>query len=226
MADTDEGWQEWKPLRPLRREMARRMAIAAQIPLAAQWIDVNLEVPLQRVEKLRAEGIPASLTSLALHAIGVALAEYPEMGAQFDFESGRSRLPERIRVSVAVATDRGLLVPVLDVTGMPVEEVATAFSSLVEEVRAGSVDSSAFEGGIFTITNIGSLGIEGGFPTPNPPQSAIMGMASMRTAPIVVDGALAVGRLTLCTLAIDHRAIDGVTSAKFFQKFVSTLTSG
>jgi 2-oxoisovalerate dehydrogenase E2 component (dihydrolipoyl transacylase) len=205
---------DWVALRPVERAMARRMALAGTLPVAAQWIQLEVGAALARVKELRAADVPATFNALVVHAVAAGLERFPAMAAELDYEDFRKRTPERARIGVAVASQRGLVVPTLEVTG-DLSDTATRLSELVTAVRAGASDRSLFEGAHFTITNIGPVGIHGGFPIPSPGQPGILGVSSVWSAAIVRDNAVTVGEVCNMTVSIDHRAVDGITAARF-----------
>lgn len=213
-ARTDVG--EWAPLSPVDRAMARRMERTAAVPVATEFTHVDVVAALARVERLRERGLRATFTTIVLAATARALAEFPLVAAELDYEQMARRIPPSPNVGVAVASDRGLIVPVVrGVVGPSFDALATELDRVVEEARGGSTDAALFTGGHFTITNIGNLPIYGGTPLPNTPQIAILGVSAAWDAPVVVDGEIRASKLARFTLALDHRALDGITAARF-----------
>lgn len=205
-------------LTPVERAMARRMAAATSIPVAGQWIDVRIDAALARVAEMRQRGVPATFTGLVVAAVAASLVENPRVGSIVDHETFRRRTPRPFGVGVAMASDRGLVVPVLrEVEGMDVDEVCRALHDLVTSVREGAAHPALFQGGNITVTNIGSVGLKGGFAVPNAPQSAILGVSSARQEPVVRDGEIKVGTVTTLSCTLDHRALDGRTCAAFLR---------
>jgi 2-oxoisovalerate dehydrogenase E2 component (dihydrolipoyl transacylase) len=206
----------WAPFSSVDRAMARRMERTAQVPVATEFTHVDVTAAMAEVERLRAEGVPATFTAIVLAATARGLAAHPEVAADVDYENWRKRVPESPGVGVAVASKRGLVVPVVGaVVDRTLAELATDLDGLVKAVREGAHDASLYAGGKFTITNIGNLPIYGGVPLPNTPQIAILGVSAAWDAPVVRDGEIVVSRLCRLTLAIDHRALDGITAARF-----------
>jgi pyruvate/2-oxoglutarate dehydrogenase complex dihydrolipoamide acyltransferase (E2) component len=215
---------DWQLLGPVQRAMAKRMAEAASVPMAAIWKDVAVEGALKRVEELKRNGVPATLTAVIVHAVARGLREYPLIAAEFNFAEFKFRNASALNIGVAVAADRGLYVPVLlEAETESVETVSIRLDELVRAVRAGGVGPDQLRGGRFTVTNIGGMGIHGGMPIPNIPQNAILGVASVREVPVVRNGEIVPGQVTCLTLTIDHRAIDGITAAKFLTSVAKFL---
>ena len=209
----------WAPFSSVDRAMARRMERTAQVPVATEFTHVDVVAAMAEVERLRGEGVPATFTAIVLAATARALAAHPAVAAQVDYEKWRKRIPDSPGVGVAVASKRGLVVPVVrGVVDLTLAEMATELDRIVKTVREGADEASLYAGGNFSITNIGNLPIYGGVPLPNTPQIAILGVSAAWDAPVVVDGEIKVSRLCRLTLAIDHRALDGITAARFLVK--------
>ena len=92
-------------------------------------------------------------------------------------------------------------------------------SELIERARTGRLKPSEYTGGTFTISNLGMFGVRAIVPILNPPQACILGIGSIEQRPVVIRDQLAVGQMLTCTLAADHRAIDGATGAEFLSHF-------
>jgi pyruvate dehydrogenase E2 component (dihydrolipoamide acetyltransferase) len=129
-----------------------------------------------------------------------------------------------VDVSVSVATDHGLVAPVLrGVEQMPVSRVSSTVADLVERARCGRLHEGELEGGTLTVSNLGMFGVEEFAAITDPPRSAILAVGAARQAPVVHDGALIVGTTMRVALAVDHRAIDGVVAAEWMHSFKSLL---
>lgn len=210
------GNDVWASMNASQRGMARRMVAAGTIPTASLFVDVDAEPAMARIEQFKQRGVAATFTALVVYAVAQELRHFTTMAAEFDYSQNLFRVPETIDIGVAVAAPRGLYVPVLrNVANLSLEELATSLHELVEAARSGHLRPEMQRGGHFTVTNIGGMGIDGGVPIINPPQNAILGVASVRQQPVIRDGNLAVGMTTNMTLTIDHRAVDGMTAALF-----------
>ena len=139
-------------------------------------------------------------------------------------------MPDAVRsfsgvdISLAVATDRGLVTPVLrSVDRMTLSAVAAAASDLVGRARSGGLQQEELEGGTLTVTNLGMFGTEGFAAIINPPQSAILAVGAALERPVVTKGRLKVGTVMNFTLSVDHRPIDGATAAQWMATFISLL---
>jgi pyruvate dehydrogenase E2 component (dihydrolipoamide acetyltransferase) len=125
---------------------------------------------------------------------------------------------ERIDIGIAVDTDAGLLVPVVrDVAALSLAELATRSRDLIDRARSGTLAAADLRGGCFTVTNLGSFGIDAFTPVINPPESAVLGLGRITRQP-VMDGDRVVGRdMVWLSLTFDHRVVDGAPAARFLQ---------
>jgi len=115
-----------------------------------------------------------------------------------------------VNLGIAAATDRGLIVPnVKDADAMSLPELARALGELTERARAGKCRPAELSGGTITITNVGVFGVDAGTPILNPGEVAILAIGQIRDMPWVVDGQLAVRKVTTLALSFDHRVVDG-----------------
>jgi pyruvate dehydrogenase E2 component (dihydrolipoamide acetyltransferase) len=223
------GPVERVPLTHLRRTIAERMALsAALIPHVTHFDRADITeldaVVRGGFEPARAQGIYLTLTSFLLKAVATALATHPVFNASLDPGAGELVLKRHYHLGVAVATDRGLIVPVLrDVDRKPVLEVARELAALAQRVRDGKAALDDLRGGTFTVTNIGARGGTGAIPIINYPEVAILAVARARLEPVVRDGAVVPRLLLPLTLTFDHRVADGADGARFTADLVALL---
>src|SRR5882672_11430347 len=180
------GPVERQPLSHLRRTIAERMALsAALIPHVTHFdrADITeLDALIRRnLDAARQRGITLTLTSFLLKAAALALPEYPQFNASLDAAAGELIVKRYCHLGIAVATERGLIVPVIrDADKKPVMELARELATLAQRVRDGKATLDDLRGGTFTITNIGALGGTGAIPIINYPEAAILGVARAR----------------------------------------------
>jgi pyruvate dehydrogenase E2 component (dihydrolipoamide acetyltransferase) len=223
------GPVERVPLSHLRRTIAERMALsAALIPHVTHFDRADITeldaVVRGGFEPARAQGIYLTLTSFVLKAVATALARHPVFNASLDPGAGELILKRHYHLGVAVATDRGLIVPVLrDVDRKPVLDVARELAALAKRVREGKAALDDLRGGTFTVTNIGPLGGTGAIPIINYPEVAILALARARLEPVVRDGTIVPRLLLPLTLTFDHRVADGADGARFAAEIVALL---
>ena len=223
------GPVERVPLTHLRRTIAERMALSAALVPHVTHFDRADITELDAVvrggfEPARAQGIYLTLTSFLLKAVATALTKHPVFNASLDPGAGELVLKRHYHLGVAVATDRGLIVPVLrDVDQKPVLEVARELAALAQRVREGKAALDDLRGGTFTVTNIGPLGGTGAIPIINYPEVAILALARARLEPVVRDGVIVPRLLLPLTLTFDHRVADGADGARFAAEIVALL---
>jgi pyruvate dehydrogenase E2 component (dihydrolipoamide acetyltransferase) len=163
-----------------------------------------------------------SVNDLVLKATARAHVLVPAMNVIWTPDAVRSF--SSVDVSVAIATERGLVTPVLrSAERLTISSVATTVKDFVERARAGRLRQEELEGGSFSVTNLGMFGTEEFAAIINPPQSAILAVGAVREEPIVKKGALKVGSVMRVTLSVDHRPIDGAIAAEWMKVFISLL---
>src|SRR3990172_475126 len=223
------GPVERQPLSHLRRTIAERMALsAALIPHVTHFdkadvTDLNAIVT-RSFEAAKQRGITLTLTSFLLKAAALALHEHPQFNASLDAGAGELILKRYCHLGIAVATDRGLIVPVIhDVDTKPVMDIARELAALAQRVRDGKTALDDLRGGTFTITNIGALGGTGAIPIINYPEVAILGVARGREEPLLRGGQIVARMMLPITLTFDHRVADGADGARFAQAIIRRL---
>ena len=223
------GPVERAPLSHLRRTIAERMMLSATLIPHVTHFDradiTDLEAFISRnLEGARAKGVTLTLTGFILKAAALALRGHPQFNASLDPGAGELILKRYYHVGVAVATDRGLIVPVLrDIDQKPVLEIARELAALAQRVREGKATLEDLRGGTFTITNIGALGGTAAIPIINYPEVAILAVARARLEPVVRQGQIVPRLLLPLTLTFDHRVADGADGARFATEIVSRL---
>ncbi|CAN5139180.1 dihydrolipoamide acetyltransferase family protein [soil metagenome] len=210
-----------EPLKGVRRAMAEAMVSSAfTAPHATVWTTADLTAALG--------SDAAPLVGLA-HSVAHTLVQWPLLNSVF--EPDRVVLRHWVNLGIAVAGDRGLVVPVIaDADLLDVSQMDAAIRQIVDTARAGRTQPSDLAGGTFTITNVGTLGVDGGTPIINPGQSAILAMGQIARRPWVVevDGEerLAIRHVGTLALSFDHRHIDGAAAAGFLRAVIAHWTAG
>jgi pyruvate dehydrogenase E2 component (dihydrolipoamide acetyltransferase) len=223
------GAIERQPLSHLRRTIAERMTLSAMVIPHVTHFDradiTELDAIIQRnLETAKARGVTLTLTAFLLKAAALALGEHPTFNASLDAAAGQLIVKRYVHLGVAVATERGLIVPVLrDVDRKPVLDVARELGALAQRVRDGKAALDDLRGGSFTITNIGALGGTGAIPIINYPEVAILGVARARQEPVVREGRIEPRLLLPLSLTFDHRVADGADGARFASAIVRRL---
>ena len=220
---------ERQPLSHLRRTIAERMTLSATIIPHVTHFDradiTDLDALIRRkLEAGKARGVTLTLTSFLLKASALALRAHPQFNASLDAPAGELILKGYVHLGVAVAMERGLIVPVIrDVDKKPLLEIQRELAALAQRTREGKVTLDDLKGGTFTVTNIGALGGTGAIPIINYPEVAILGVARGRQEPVVRDGQIVPRLLLPLSLTFDHRVADGADGARFASHIVRLL---
>jgi pyruvate dehydrogenase E2 component (dihydrolipoamide acetyltransferase) len=205
----------------VRRAIAKRLGAAKrEVPHFYLRIECRVDALLETRRRLNelAPDAKLSLNDFVIRAAALALRETPEANVAWGEEA--LRVYERVDVAVAVATDAGLLTPVLrGADGKGLAQIAREMRALAQRARAGRLAPHEMDGGTFSVSNLGMYGIESLHPILNPPQSCILGVGAALEKPIVVGGELRAGTVMACTLSCDHRALDGAVAARLLAGF-------
>lgn len=184
-------------------------------------------VRVDKLLKLRARlnestAVSVSVNDLVIKAAALAHTLVPEMNVIWTPDAIRSF--SSVDISVAVATDRGLVTPVVRaVEGMSITSVAAYVLDVVERAKSGRLRQDELEGGTLSVTNLGMFGTEEFAAIINPPQAAILAVGAARREPVVKKGKLSTGTVMRVTLSVDHRPVDGVVAARWLDTFVQTV---
>lgn len=167
-----------------------------------------------------------SMNDLVVRASALALRAHPDVNSSYEMgPSGPVLLRHaRVNVGVAVATEHGLVVPVVrDADTLPVSGVHDAVAGLAAAAHARRLTVEQMQGGTFTVSNLGMLGVEHFRAIVNPPEAAILAVGAVRHEPAAVDGEVVVRARMSLTVSVDHRAVDGAGAAAFLQTLVGLL---
>jgi pyruvate dehydrogenase E2 component (dihydrolipoamide acetyltransferase) len=213
------------PNNNVRRVIAQRLLEAkTTIPHFYLTVDCELDKLLELRKDLNGrspEGDGAykiSVNDFVIRAVALAMKKVPAANAAWSEEA--IRLFNDVNVSIAVATPDGLITPIVrkaDTKGLA--EISTEMKDLAVRARDGKLAPAEFQGGGFTISNLGMFGVKEFSAIINPPQSAILAVGAGSQQPIVRDNALAIATVMSVTLSCDHRTVDGAVGAQFLQAF-------
>jgi pyruvate dehydrogenase E2 component (dihydrolipoamide acetyltransferase) len=204
------------PFTGIREKIARRMreslGSTAQYTLNSSADATGLLALRKRIKG--AEGPDININDLVLFCTVKALLKMPQLNAEL--KDGRLRQHDAVHLGFAVDTDRGLMVPVLrDAHRMTIGELAAAAKAVAERAIKENISPDDLSGATFTVSNLGSLGIESFTPILNPPQVAILGVDTIEPRPVRRNGVIEfVDRIGL-SLTCDHQVIDGAPGARF-----------
>jgi pyruvate dehydrogenase E2 component (dihydrolipoamide acetyltransferase) len=209
---------ELEPLSSIRKTIARRLTKAWEAPVFQIAMSADMtraqEVRERHVE-LTPEGAPKpTVSDLLTKACAAALIRHPQVNAHYADEAVK-RFPTA-NVGMAVATDRGLVVPVIrGAERLTLAEIAAARADLVSRARDAKLQQEDLEGGTFTVSNLGMYGVEQFVAVLNPPEAAILAVGAIEERPVVAGEELEFRPMMSLTLTCDHRAIDGSVAAEF-----------
>jgi pyruvate dehydrogenase E2 component (dihydrolipoamide acetyltransferase) len=204
-------------LSSMRATIAKRLVDSKQtIPHYRLAADVDAGALLARRTALAAAGTRVSINDLIVRACALALVRHATVNAQLVGDELVSYADADI--SLAVATDSGLITPVLRAANRrSVAELATESAALTERARAGKLTRDEIAGGTFTVSNLGMFGLDRFDAIINPPQVAILAVGAVRDAVFVRNGQPVVGKTLSLTLSCDHRVVDGAVGAAFLK---------
>lgn len=217
------------PLRSLRRKIALNMTQSwTHVPHVAHFDEIDItDIETYRVKHEKAvaqKGGKFTLTVIILKALASALKKYPQFNSSLDETTSEIVYKRFYNIGVAVATERGLIVPVIkDVDQKGLLELSVELAEVASRTREGKVELERLQGGTFTITNIGAIGGIGMMPMVNYPEVAIFGMAKSREMPVVRNGQIVIRNMLNVTLSFDHRVADGAEAAYFVRHVADCL---
>ena len=197
----------------VRQTIARRLT---ESHIETAPVTLSTEADATDFVALRAELDVPSLTynDLFVKVTALALADHPAMNASW--QDGSVHSHEEIHIGIAVDTHAGLLVPVITNAGArDLPDLAHETSDLVQKARQGELGPEHFQGGTFTVTNLGPYGIDAFTPLINLPQCAILGVGRIVAKPAVYQGRIVPRDMVALSLTFDHRVVDGGPAARF-----------
>lgn len=211
---TGQGQKRVK-ISAMRRATANAMVQSAfTAPHATEFLTVDVTKSLELIDKLRARrefrDLKLNITSLTALVVSRLLLNFPSVNARWDGENDEIIQFEDVNLGMAVASDRGLLVPVLkQAQNKPLTLLAAELTELIEHARAGSLTASQLSGGTFSITNVGVFGVDAGTPILPPGQTGILALGQVKPRPWEYRGEVALRHTSTLALSFDHRVVDG-----------------
>lgn len=215
------GAVETQKLNNIKKITAKNMTASWQsIPHVFQFgeadisgIEAYIEKHQDKVEKA---GGKLTLTSILTKLVATALHQFPKFNASIDMENEEMILKKYVNINIAVATEKGLLVPVIkNADQKSIKDLSVEIAEIAEKARAGKLSNEDMEGGNFSISNLGGIGGTNFTPIVYHPQVAILGISKASTKPVYVDGKFEPKSILPLCLSYDHRLIDGADGAAF-----------
>jgi len=211
------------PMSQMRKIISKKMSESWNTCPAVTY---DIKVDLSNISKLRDEykekNIKISYTDVLIYMLTQTLGQFPLLNSSIDGEN--IILKENINIGVAVATDAGLLVPVIkDADKKNIEEISSQLKEISSKAKDGSLSPDYLTGGTFTITNLGMYGIESFSPIINLPEVAILGIGAIKKEIVEVENGFVFKPFMKLCLSADHRAIDGAVAAQFLSQLKSNI---
>ncbi|MDQ0463065.1 pyruvate dehydrogenase E2 component (dihydrolipoamide acetyltransferase) [Caulobacter ginsengisoli] len=211
------------PLDGMRKTVARRMTDSFRdVPHFPLTIDIEIDGLLAARAKINAmlekQGVKISVNDMVIKAVAVALTQVPEANASYSPEG--LAMHHHADIAMAVAIEGGLITPIIrsaETKGLA--QIAKETKDLAERARTRKLKPEEFQGGTFSVSNLGMFGIKSFASIINEPQGAILSVGAGEQRPVVKDGQLAVATVMTVTLTCDHRVVDGAVGAKFLSVF-------
>jgi len=218
------------PLPNIRKVIAKSMH--ASLSNMAQ-LTLNTTFDCTKLQNLRAsikaggekQGLAnITLNDMIVYAVAKTIGKFKDLNAHYLDDKNAIRYFSVVNLGIAVDTDRGLMVPtVFGADKMSLNELACATKTLISEAQSGSISPDKLRGATFTISNLGSLGVESFTPVINPPQTGILGVDTITRRIKEVNGADVSYPAMGLSLTFDHRALDGAPAAKFLKALCTNL---
>jgi len=208
----------------IAKAMHQSLATTAQLTLnttfdATEILEYRKKLK-EAKDRLGLENI--TINDMILFAVSRTLPKYKDLNAHF--LDNTVRYFHNVNLGMAVDTERGLMVPtIFNADRLSLNEIAIRSKKLAEECKSGSINPDFLKNGSFTVTNLGTLGIESFTPVLNPPQTGILGVGNIVQRAREVDGQLEFYPAMGLSLTFDHRAIDGAPAARFLKELVTNL---
>ena len=212
------------PHTPMRRAIARRLTESkATVPhfyLVTECVVDDLLALRRQVNQ--AASVKVSVNDFVIMAAAAAFRDVPEANVTWSDEGLLAH--ENVDISIAVATEGGLVTPVLrGADRLRLSELARSAADLAQRARDRRLRQDEIEGGTFAISNLGMYGTLEFAAIINPPQSGILAVGAAKQQPVAVNGAVTVATVMRCTLSVDHRAIDGALAARWLAAFTTRI---
>ena len=206
-----------RPLNAMRRVIARRLPESKQtVPHFYLTIDCEIDALLKIRTELNAksDAYRISVNDFVIRAAALALRQVPAAHASWSDDA--ILLWDTVDIAVAVALDDGLITPIVKMADRKgLAAIANETNDLVARARAGKLKLEEFQGGTFSISNLGMYGVREFAAVINPPHGGILAVGAGEQRPVAKNGALTVATVMSCTLSCDHRAVDGAVGAQF-----------
>jgi pyruvate dehydrogenase E2 component (dihydrolipoamide acetyltransferase) len=227
LAPTVDADFELVPHTAMRKAIARRLTESKQtVPHFYLTVDCQIDQLLETRKELnsRSDAYKISVNDMIIKMCAQALIEVPAANAAWSEEG--ARYFKSADIAVAVAVPGGLITPIIrGAQGKGLRTISDEMKELVGRAREGKLKPEEYEGGTFSVSNLGMFGIREFAAVINPPQACILAVGAGEKRPVVTDGALGIATVMTCTLSVDHRVVDGAVGAEFLAALRSLIES-
>ena len=208
-----------EPLSPMRKVIGDRLQESkSTIPHFYVRQDIDAEPIIAMRMKLKELERSFTVNDFIIKAVAQTLKKHPEVNSGFDAQQKAAIRYQRVDISVAVTVQGGLITPIVsDAANKSLTAISQEVKALALKAREGKLKPEEYQGGSFTISNLGMFGIDEMTAIVNPPQGAILGIGAASDAAVVRNGQVVAGKKMTLTLSCDHRLIDGAEAAQFMR---------
>ncbi len=217
---------EYEDVEPslMRKTVARRMHESKiTVPHFYVTMEINMKNAIEfRRELNELEDAKVTFTDIIVKGSAVALVRHPKVNSSF--VGDKIRLNRAVNIGVAVALDDGLVTPVIrNCESKSLRDIATESKDLADRARARKLKPEEYQGGTFTVSNLGMFDVENFVAIINPPEGAILAVGAIAEKPVIENEQVTIGHTMKVTLSCDHRVIDGAVGAQFLQELRKIL---
>lgn len=214
-----------EPLSPIRKIIAKRLQEAKNsIPHFYVTMEVYADALVHFREQLSHSGYKVSFNDLVVKAAAIALRSHPQINSGFNEKNQTIIRYPTIDISVAVSVESGLITPIVNQADhKTLSDISAEIRELVKKAKEGKLRPEEFQGGSFTVSNLGMYGVSEFQAIINPPQAAILAVSGILDKAIVKNGKIEIGKTLNLTLSVDHRVIDGVAAAEYLKTLQKIL---
>lgn len=219
------GAYEEIPLTPMRKVIGERLqASKTFIPHYYITEEINIGSLVDIRTQLKNMEVKVTINDFIVRAVAIALKKHPEINSGFHSQNKSIIRFKTVDICVAVTIPNGLITPIIRWADYKnVTQISVEIKELAHRAKEGKLEPHEYQGGSFTISNLGMYGIEEFIAVINPPQAAILAIAGIKEKPVVSNGTLKIGKVMKMTLSLDHRVIDGAQGAEFMNSLKSIL---
>lgn len=204
-------------LSPMRKVIAQRL-VEAKTTIPHFYVQHTFDAkPLMGLkDQLKTLDINVSINDCVVKACALALRQHPEVNSGFNSRDNTLIRFQTIDIAIAVSIEGGLITPIVPHADLKsLQELSLTIKSLAKKAKEGKLDPKEYQGGSFTVSNLGMYGVTNFQAIINPPHAAILAVSGIIDAAVIEEGQVVAGKIMNVTLSADHRVIDGITSAKY-----------